>query len=109
MRPDPVLSMLGLAAKAGKIVSGEFATEQAIKAGKAWLVVIAKDASDNTTKKFTDACAYHHLPVIGYADKDSLGSCIGKDYRSSLAVVDEKLAAAVRKKYDSTIRNMEVD
>ena len=52
MRPDPVLSMLGLAAKAGKIVSGEFATEQAIKADKACLVVIAKDASDNTTKKF---------------------------------------------------------
>ena len=44
--------MLGLAAKAGKIVSGEFATEQAIKADKACLVVIAKDASDNTTKKF---------------------------------------------------------
>lgn len=109
MRPDSVLSMLGLAAKAGKIVSGEFATEQAIKAGKAWLVVIAMDASDNTTKKFTDACTYHHLPMIRYADKDSLGSCIGKDYRSSLAVVDEKLAAAVRKKYDSTIRNMEVD
>ena len=109
MRPDPVLSMLGLAAKAGKIVSGEFATEQAIKADKACLVVIAKDASDNTTKKFMDACTYHHLPVISYADKDSLGSCIGKDYRSSLAVGDEKLAAAVRKKYDSTIRNMEVD
>ena len=109
MRPDPVLSMLGLSAKAGKIVSGEFATEQAVKAQKAWLVVIAEDASDNTTKKFQAAADHHQIPWLIYGTKDTLGSCIGKDYRSSLAVVDEKLAAAVRKKYDSTIRSMEVD
>ena len=28
------LSLLGLAAKAGRVVSGEFATEKAVKAGK---------------------------------------------------------------------------
>ena len=50
------LSLLGLAAKAGRVVSGEFATEKAVKAGKARLVLVAGDASDNSKKKFSDMC-----------------------------------------------------
>ena len=54
MKPDKVLSMLGIAAKAGKIVSGEFATENAVKSAKAFLVVTAADASENTKKNNSD-------------------------------------------------------
>lgn len=97
-RPDRVLSMLGIAAKAGKIVSGEFATENAVKAGKAFLVVTAADASKNTAKKFRDMADFYKVPHVVYGTKDSLGGCIGKDYRSSLAVTDEKLAQAVKNK-----------
>ena len=43
-----ILSLFGLATKAGKVASGEFQTETAVKSGTAFLVVIAKDASDNT-------------------------------------------------------------
>ena len=97
-RPDRVLSMLGIAAKAGKVVSGEFATENAVKAAKAFLVVIAADASENTAKKFRDMTDFYRVPLVVYGTKESLGGCIGKDYRSSLAVTDEKLAEAVRNK-----------
>ena len=41
---NKVHSMIGLATKAGKVVSGEFAVEKAIKDGKAFLVTIAEDA-----------------------------------------------------------------
>ena len=95
MRPDRVLSMLGIAAKAGKIVSGEFATENAVKSANAYLVVIATDASAN---KFRDMTSFYEVPIIAYGTKETLGGCIGKDYRSSLAVTDEKLAEAVKKK-----------
>lgn len=47
-----VLSMLGLAAKAGKVASGEFSTEKEVKSGNACLVIVAEDASDNTKKLF---------------------------------------------------------
>ena len=40
--------MLGLAQRAGKVASGEFSTEKAVKSKKAFLVVVASDASDNT-------------------------------------------------------------
>ena len=45
--------MLGLAMKAGKVSSGEFATEQAVKSGSAYLVILAETASANTQKKIS--------------------------------------------------------
>ena len=53
-----VLSMLGLAAKAGKVASGEFSTEKEVKSGNACLVIVAEDASDNTKKMFRNMCKY---------------------------------------------------
>ena len=55
-----VLSMLGLAAKAGKVASGEFSTEKEVKSGNACLVIVAEDASDNTKKLFRNS-AYGNL------------------------------------------------
>ena len=43
-----VLGSLGLAMKAGDVVSGEFMTEKSIREGIARLVIVAKDASGNT-------------------------------------------------------------
>ena len=37
--------MLGIAAKAGGVVSGGYQTEHAVKAGGAYLVIVAEDAS----------------------------------------------------------------
>lgn len=90
--------MLGIAAKAGSVVSGEFSTEKAVKSGKACLVVVAEEASANTRKHFTDMTAFYQVPCYFYGDKESLGGCIGKDYRASLAITDENLAGAVEKK-----------
>ena len=96
------LSLLGLAAKAGKIVSGEFATENAVKSGKAFLVLVAEDASDNTRKKFKDMCTYYEVPFYMIGTKEELGSAIGKEYRASLALTDENFAVAMVKKLEKT-------
>ena len=98
MKPDKVLSMIGMAARAGNIASGEFSTEKAVKSGKAYLVVLAKDASQNTKKHFSDMCAFRGTPYYEYADKTQLGNCIGKEYRASLAVTEEHLAGAIIKR-----------
>ena len=52
MKVDKALGMIGLATKAGKIASGEFMTENAVKSGMASLVIVSAEASDNTKKKF---------------------------------------------------------
>jgi len=85
--------MLGLAAKAGKIASGEFSTEKAVKSHQAFLVIISAEASENTKKMFRNMCSYYHVPMYLYAPKETLGHAIGKQYRASLAVLDEGFAA----------------
>lgn len=93
MQRDRILSMLGLAAKAGRIASGEFSTEKAVKSGNAFLVVVSEEASENTKKMFRNMCSYYHVPMYLYAPKETLGHAIGKQYRASLAVLDEGFAA----------------
>lgn len=92
-----VLGTLGLAKKAGRIVSGEFMTERAIRDGNARLVIVAGDASGNTKKKFADSCKYYHVPYTEFGDKEQLGSAIGKEFRASLAVTDQGFAATIGK------------
>ena len=98
MQRDKVLSMLGLAAKAGKIASGEFSTEKAVKSGSAFLVIVAEEASENTKKMFRNMCSFYQVPLYMYASKEALGNAIGKEYRASLAVLDEGFAKGLKDK-----------
>ena len=45
--------MLGLAMKAGKVSSGEFATEQAVKSGSAYLVILAESSLEEPSEENT--------------------------------------------------------
>lgn len=101
MKPDKALSMIGLATKAGKTVSGEFCTEKEVKTGRASLVIVAGDASDNTKKKFQNMCTFYNVPIYFYGDKDTLGHAMGKEFRASLAVLDEGLSKGIRKYLDA--------
>lgn len=42
-------------------------------------------------------CSFYEVPFYAYADKESLGHHIGKEFRASLAVTNEGLAKAVIK------------
>ena len=94
---NKALSMISLATKAGKTVSGEFSVEKAVKEGKARLVVVALEASDNTKKMFRNMCEFYKVPVYFYGTKEGLGHFMGKEFRASMAVTDEGLAKAVEK------------
>ena len=93
-------SLLGLAARARKLASGEFMTEKSVKAGQAVLVITAQDASDNTKKNFRDMCTYYDVPFLLFGTKEELGHAIGKELRASLAVNDAGFAEAIRKALD---------
>lgn len=97
MTNSKILSLIGLATKAGKTVSGEFSTEKSVKTGNGFLVVAAEDASENTKKKFRNMCSFYQVPIYFYGDKESLGRAMGKEYRACLAVQDENFAKAIMK------------
>lgn len=98
-----ILSLVGLAMKAGKVVSGEFSTEKAVKEGKASLVIVAEDASDNTKKLFLDKCDFYQVPVYIYGDKEQIGHAIGKELRASLAIVDTGFAKSIERELQKSI------
>ena len=97
---DKVLSLLGLAARGRNLASGEFLTEKAVKTGKAALVIVGTDASDNTKKMFTDMCTYRSVPIYFYATKEELGRALGKDLRASIAITDFGMAANIKKRLE---------
>ena len=97
MRPNKILSLIGLATKAGKTVSGEFSTEKAVKSGMACLVLVSEEASDNTKKKFQNMCTWYEVPIYFYGTKENLGAAMGKEFRASLAVTDPGLSDAIVK------------
>ena len=97
MKLNKTLSMIGLATKAGKTVSGEFATEKEVKCGRAELMIVAADASENTKKKFRNMCEFYEVPIYFYGDKDTLGHAMGKEFRASLAVLDHGFANGIIK------------
>ena len=97
MEQDKILSMISLATKAGKTVSGEFSVEKAVKENKTFLVVVSDEASDNTKKNFKNMCLFYKVPLYFYGSKQNLGHFMGKEFRASLAVTDKGLADSVMK------------
>lgn len=98
MRNDRLLSMLGLAARAGRIKSGSFLVEKEIKSKKARLVIFAMDSRESgTTRELMQKCDKQHVPYIVYGNKVSLGHSMGKGERSCAAVTDAGFAGSVEK------------
>jgi len=96
-----IYSFIGLAKKAGKLISGDETCERAVKAGKVKLVIIADDASENTKKKFMDICRYRGIEVRYFGEKELLGKHIGKDMRSVVAVTGREFAERLKQLIDS--------
>lgn len=85
---EKIHSLLGIAMRAGKLVSGEDATLLDLKKGKLNLVIVAEDASDNTKKLFNDKSSYRKIKYINFSTKEGLGVSIGKDSRAVIGIKD---------------------
>ena len=97
MQNNQVLQLLGLATRAGKIVTGESLCVKAVQSREAKLVVVATDASSNTKKLFRDKTTFYNIPHYELATKEELGKAVGKVNRASLAVIDEGFAQSIAK------------
>ncbi|RSK27070.1 YlxQ family RNA-binding protein [Bacillus sp. HMF5848] len=92
MNNDKWKFLLGLANRAGKVLSGEELVLKEVRSGRAKIVLLSEDASQNTTKKITDKCNYYSIPVKKVKDRYTLGQAIGKEARVVVAVSDNGFA-----------------
>jgi ribosomal protein L7Ae-like RNA K-turn-binding protein len=98
---DRILSLLGICKRAGLLVNGEELSEQAIKNGKAQLVLLAEDSSDNTKKKFKNMCEYRNINYKEISTKKDLAIALGKEITAVVVILDINFA----EKIESLIEN----
>ena len=81
-----LLSLLGFAARARKLVCGTDLCRDEIRRGRLPLTVVAGDASDNTKKRIADACRYYgaDMCIVPISSLD-LSDRIGKS--GNIAVI----------------------
>ncbi len=95
MEQDRLLRLLGLAQRAGKVKSGNFAAEESVKKGACRLLLISRDTSDASKKKLRNMCEYYDTRYMEYSEKESLGHAIGKEMRSVVAIEDDGFAGSI--------------
>lgn len=81
--------IIGMAQRAGLLVSGSFAVTQALKEKKVSCIIITEDAERKTKEMYRKLADMQQLPCILLFKKDTLGKCIGKEYRSVAALLDD--------------------
>ena len=84
--------MLGLARRAGKLAMGEEKASDAVRSGKAALILLALDASANTEKKFSDMGRFRSVPVLRPGGRFQMGAAVGRAAAVTLAVTDPGFA-----------------
>ena len=93
---DKILNLMGLAMKAGAAKSGSLSVEEAVKSGKAHLLVMAEDASEGTKKQLTNMAGYRAVDLLSYGTKESLGRALGKEERSAVAITEAGFAKSIK-------------
>ena len=89
-----ILSFAGLARRAGKTVLGTDLVLSAIQAEKAFLVLVASDASERTKKQLCDKCISHNVKLVLIpATRDEMAKAAGKNAPvAAIAVTDKNFA-----------------
>lgn len=90
-----LVNLIGLAQRAGKVISGEELVIKSIRHQEARLVFLANDAGENLTKKLTDKSKYYQIEVSTVLNALELSMAIGKP-RKAIAIVDAGFSKKMR-------------
>jgi len=90
---DKALSLLALARKGGIAELGEEPVGGAARGGKAYVILVAKDASDHTWRRAKSFAAGTEQQCVRLPwTKDQLGAAIGRDTLAIAAITDVQMA-----------------
>lgn len=95
MDENKIYSFIGLAKKAGAVLAGEGIVRASIKRRKAFLVILAKDASPNTKRKIETALYNSNITMLEFGYKEKLGHILGKVQYSVVAIIDSGFAGRI--------------
>lgn len=91
------MGLIGLGARARKIVYGTDACiEQIIKKGVD-LVIVAKDASERTINKIKKACEENKVEFFNILTIQDISKCIGKENKAVIGIKDKNITKGIIK------------
>jgi len=83
---EKICSLLALANKAGKAVSGTDKVMDKLRRGEAAILILAADISGESKAKFCAVAAKAGVETFMFSMKDRLGGPLGKEIRTAIAV-----------------------
>jgi ribosomal protein L7Ae-like RNA K-turn-binding protein len=90
-----IVSLISICKKAGFLQTGAFTCEKVVRAGKASLVIVCTDASENTRKKFSQKAFYYGVPYKEMLTMEELSRAIGAEQRSVAVITDSNLSERI--------------
>ena len=94
---DKFFGMIGLCAKAGKVVYGAYACETGIKKRKIKLLLLEGDISDNSKNDFQSICDNFGIPIIINEYQRSIGEAVGKPANKVFGIVCPGFSDRIKK------------
>lgn len=85
------LNLLGLAQRAGMLITGEDMVMEAIKNQKASIVIVASDSSERSMKQFKNKCNTYNVKLNDDYTNEEISHAIGKE-RKSCAIINQGFA-----------------
>lgn len=100
---ERITNLLSMAQRARLIVSGAFAVEQALKKKQAVFLLIATDAAAETKKNYILLADKYKVPYAVRLDRETLGTCLGKEFRATAALIDKGFALKLRQLMEESL------
>lgn len=86
------LGLLGLARRAGAVISGVEATRKALRGGEVRLVLLSVDGSPAQLDRVRVLAGHRKVPVAWISEQEELGRVLGKGPLSAVGVTGSSFA-----------------
>lgn len=94
---NKINGLLGITAKAGKVLSGTDLVLEEMAKKHVELVIVAEDSSLKTIKNIKYYCDKEHVEMIIYGTIFDNSRAIGKHNKAVIGIKDKNLADAIKK------------
>jgi hypothetical protein len=94
---EKLSGLVSMAVKAGMLVSGYSAVDDALRKGRVSLLIFAEDVSDGTREKLEEHAGRGDVRTVTLYSKAELGSLVRRDLAGVAAIAEKGFADAVWK------------
>lgn len=105
---EKIKGYLGLATKAGKLVTGYNTCLDLIPTGKIKLVILATDVGENTRSKIEGKCKSYGIPFRIGLDAETMSRACGKEDKGVFGFTDKGFSASIIKIIDKDTKEFEI-